>query len=222
MFCNAFILRTFPYSNSSLILKVFSEQHGVLSILAKGAKRLKSPYTAVLQILSEVKLDMAISAHSELHTLKTAEILHPDKNQQFLSTLTKNYALFSCISQDARWIESKLTLTPTDEGYKTHSELSENVSLNSFYPPLYKLFKEYLCNVSAQFNPELLSLVFKIRFIALLGTFPANALLKTTESIHNEILATLQLPWEELPNFTPSVATQNLLRNIINRERITQ
>ena len=43
-----FILQTRPYTESSLLLEVFTREHGCLSLLAKGVRRLKSPLRAAL------------------------------------------------------------------------------------------------------------------------------------------------------------------------------
>ena len=43
-----YILQTRPYTESSLLLEVFTREHGCLSLLAKGVRRMKSPLRAAL------------------------------------------------------------------------------------------------------------------------------------------------------------------------------
>jgi DNA repair protein RecO (recombination protein O) len=69
----AFILHSRPYRNTSLLLEVFSAQHGRLSLLAKGARTPKSPLYAVLQPFHS--LFMSWGGRGELLVLYKAEAL---------------------------------------------------------------------------------------------------------------------------------------------------
>ena len=53
---SGFVLHTRPYSESSLLVDAFSLDHGRLTLLAKGARRLKSPYRGLLQPFQELSL----------------------------------------------------------------------------------------------------------------------------------------------------------------------
>ncbi|MDH4215716.1 MAG: recombination protein O N-terminal domain-containing protein, partial [Gallionella sp.] len=44
----AFVLHSYPFSETSLILDVFSRNHGRLPIMARGARRPKSSLRGVL------------------------------------------------------------------------------------------------------------------------------------------------------------------------------
>src|SRR3982750_1254339 len=44
-----FLLRKIPYSESSFILKVFTREHGLVSFMAKGAKRQNSRLHGLLE-----------------------------------------------------------------------------------------------------------------------------------------------------------------------------
>lgn len=50
----ALLLRRIPYGDTSLIVHLMTEEHGVLSLMAKGARRLKSPFRAALEPLYEL------------------------------------------------------------------------------------------------------------------------------------------------------------------------
>ncbi len=69
----AYILHSRPYRNTSLLLEVFSAQHGRLSMLAKGARTPKSPMYAVLQPFHT--LYMSWGGRGELSVLYKAEAL---------------------------------------------------------------------------------------------------------------------------------------------------
>lgn len=67
----AFVLHSYPYSETSLILDVFSQAHGRLSILARGARRPKSNLRGVLMSLQPVLLSWF--GKGEVRTLHSAE-----------------------------------------------------------------------------------------------------------------------------------------------------
>jgi len=49
---DAIILRTFPWSETSLIANMYTRDFGKLAVIAKGARRPKSPFEAALDLLS--------------------------------------------------------------------------------------------------------------------------------------------------------------------------
>ncbi len=66
-----FVLHSYPYKETSLIVDVFSRGHGRVSLVAKGAKRPHSRLRGVLQTFQP--LSVAWSGKSELRTLTGAE-----------------------------------------------------------------------------------------------------------------------------------------------------
>lgn len=66
-----FILHSRSYLESSLILDIFSREYGRLHLIAKGAKREKSPFSGLLQPYQ--RLLMAWRGKSELMTLTDVE-----------------------------------------------------------------------------------------------------------------------------------------------------
>ena len=67
----AFVLHARPYSETSLMLDMFFEQSGRLTILAKGARRKRSPLKGVLQPFTP--LLARYHGKGSLKTLLTAE-----------------------------------------------------------------------------------------------------------------------------------------------------
>lgn len=53
---NALLLRSIAYSDSSLILHCLTRQHGRISLMARGARRAKSPFRAALMPLYTLQL----------------------------------------------------------------------------------------------------------------------------------------------------------------------
>ena len=66
-----YVLHTYPYRETSLILQAWTEKHGRLGLVAKGARRPKSAQRAVLVPFQPLALDWF--GRGELRTLKTAE-----------------------------------------------------------------------------------------------------------------------------------------------------
>lgn len=66
-----FVLHSYPYKETSLIIDVFSRQYGRVALLAKGAKRPHSQLRGVLQTFQP--LTFSWSGKSELQTLTAAE-----------------------------------------------------------------------------------------------------------------------------------------------------
>jgi DNA repair protein RecO (recombination protein O) len=67
----AFVLHSYPYRETSLIIDVLSRDHGRVALVAKGAKRPHSALRGVLQTFQP--LSLAWSGKSEMRTLTGAE-----------------------------------------------------------------------------------------------------------------------------------------------------
>lgn len=68
------VLHTRPYRESSLLVELFTRDAGRLTVLAKGARRLKSPYRGTLRPF--ITLLLGWSGKGELPILTQAEALH--------------------------------------------------------------------------------------------------------------------------------------------------
>ena len=69
----SFVLHHYPWSESSLILEVFTRLHGRLVVMAKGVKRPTSSFRAVLLPLQP--LSLSLGGVNEILNLKSAEWL---------------------------------------------------------------------------------------------------------------------------------------------------
>lgn len=67
----AFVLHSYPYKETSLIVDVFSRDYGRIALIAKGAKRPHSKLRAVLQTFQP--LSVGWSGRAEVRTLTSAE-----------------------------------------------------------------------------------------------------------------------------------------------------
>jgi DNA repair protein RecO (recombination protein O) len=69
----AFVLHTRAYQETSLLVELLTEHAGRISVIAKGAKRLRSPLFACLHAFVPLWIDY--SGRGELFTLTHAERL---------------------------------------------------------------------------------------------------------------------------------------------------
>ena len=66
---DAVVLHTFPYGETSRIARLLTLEHGVQSVVAKGAMRPKSRMGSVLQVFNEGALRFYFKRQRDLHTL---------------------------------------------------------------------------------------------------------------------------------------------------------
>ena len=66
-----YVLHSYPYQETSLIIEVFTREFGRVAMVAKGAKRPHSPLRSVLMPFHSLTLDW--SGRADLKTLRTAE-----------------------------------------------------------------------------------------------------------------------------------------------------
>lgn len=97
----AFILHVRPYRETSALLSVLTEQYGCLSLIAKGARRPKSPHKGILQPFQQVSLQWKRSG--EMGTLYQAdliELIHPITQMARLSGFYLNELLYKLLPHE--------------------------------------------------------------------------------------------------------------------------
>ena len=116
------VLRTVDYSESSLIVTLFTRKHGIIAVIAKGAKRPKSKFAAlmvpgqVLEVVVYVKPTRSVQTLSEASYLLKLEQLRIDLDKIALATTTLelinqvlhenevNEPLFAFVVKFLRWL----------------------------------------------------------------------------------------------------------------------
>jgi DNA repair protein RecO (recombination protein O) len=71
----ALILQVFPYSDTSKILKLLCEAHGVRTVIAKGALRPRGRFGGVLEPFTEGEAQFWVKEGREMHTLGGFDLL---------------------------------------------------------------------------------------------------------------------------------------------------
>jgi DNA repair protein RecO len=72
--CNAFALQIVNYSDTTQIIKFFSDKFGHVDVIAKGSRNPKSPYYGVLQLLAEYEI-VIYKKENTLSLLKELSII---------------------------------------------------------------------------------------------------------------------------------------------------
>ena len=96
-----FILHSYPYKETSLIVDVFSRDHGRIALVAKGAKRPYSKLRGALQTFQPLSLSW--SGKAEVRTLITAEWiggLRPLEKSALLCGFYLNELLVKLLARD--------------------------------------------------------------------------------------------------------------------------
>jgi DNA repair protein RecO (recombination protein O) len=71
---DAIVLRIYPWSETSCIASILTRDHGKLSVLAKGARRPKSPFEAALDLLSFCRVVFLPKSGDALDLLTEAKL----------------------------------------------------------------------------------------------------------------------------------------------------
>jgi DNA repair protein RecO (recombination protein O) len=71
----ALVLQAFPYSETSKVLRLFTLEHGLRSVLAKGALRPRSRYGGVLEPFTEGTATFYLKEGRDLHTLSGFDLV---------------------------------------------------------------------------------------------------------------------------------------------------
>lgn len=96
-----YVLHSYHYRETSLILQVWTEKHGRMGLVAKGARRPRSAQRAVLVPFQPLTLDWF--GRGELRTLKTAEPTLPATpllGQSLMSAFYLNELLLKLTTRD--------------------------------------------------------------------------------------------------------------------------
>jgi len=97
----AFVLHRYPWSESSLVLEVFTRKSGRVALLAKGAKKPHSNFRSVLMPLQ--RLSLAYRGESEVRSLSKAEWIagHPlPKGEALLAGFYVNELILKLLARD--------------------------------------------------------------------------------------------------------------------------
>lgn len=121
----AIVLRVIDYSESSLIARLFTRTHGIVSVIAKGARKPKSKFAAflvpgqVLEVVFYMKQSRSVQTLSDVSFLLKLDSLRTDIEKMALVTITaelvnqvlheneQNEPLFLFLMKMLNWINGR-------------------------------------------------------------------------------------------------------------------
>jgi DNA repair protein RecO (recombination protein O) len=92
----ALVLQSFPYSETSKILRLYTWDHGMASVIAKGALRPRSKYGGVLEPFTEGVATFYYKYGRDLHTLSGFDLL---RSRQALGRSLAGFAGASLLAE---------------------------------------------------------------------------------------------------------------------------
>jgi DNA repair protein RecO (recombination protein O) len=92
----ALVLQSFPYSETSKVLRLYTLEHGLRSVMAKGALRPKSRYGGVLEPFTEGTATFYLKEGRDLHTLSGFDLV---RSRQGLGRSLVGFAGASLLSE---------------------------------------------------------------------------------------------------------------------------
>ncbi|WCJ59523.1 DNA repair protein RecO [Fontisphaera persica] len=175
------VLRSYPLTETSLIVHWLTSEAGHLATVAKGARRPKSPFRGKLDLFFKARFSFARSRRSDLHHLREVEV------QETHPALRQNYALLTQAVYAAALLERLIERdTPV--------------------PELFDLLESLLLALPQHPPAAHTMAAWELKLLAALGLGPdwhTASLSAGTRALLQHCLA---LPWEQLPrlNFSPA------------------
>lgn len=144
----AFVLRRIEFGDTSLILRLLTEKHGMVTVLAKGAHREKSPWLGMLDLPCWLEVEVKIHATREVQLLTDARLR--ESFPRLRKDLQRFYlALFAV-------------------------ELVEEAGQPAGAPEIFHLFRDFLLALDeGRVCPETLWISFELGFLEACGLRPA-------------------------------------------------
>ena len=134
-----------PFGETSKILNIITKEKGIIGVLAKGAKRLKSPIRSVSERFSYAKFNISYK-EDKLSTLINADIINPLKN----------------IKKDIKKVSYLNFL----------SELTEGVIKQNNDKKIYDLYLSAVLKIEEGFDEVVISNILELKYLAFLGARP--------------------------------------------------
>lgn len=141
------------YSESSKILKIFAKDYGIISVLAKGAKNIKSPFKEASNKLIYGEFDITYRTDA-MSTLVSASIIKIFKNivMDYHDLDRKMYAFYI-----------------TDLMNQVIKQDKDNKEINEAYD----IYLSSLYKIDEKLNPKIIYDIVKLKYLELLGVKPS-------------------------------------------------
>jgi DNA repair protein RecO (recombination protein O) len=143
----AIVLRAVPWSETSFVVTLFTRDFGRVSAIAKGARRLKSPFESSLDLLAKSHVVFIHKGHDTLDLLTEAKL-----SRRFRSGQIALLPLY------CGYYVAELLLSLTED----HQKLND----------LFEICDQTLIDLDSGFSPPELVLRFEMQLLRVLGHLP--------------------------------------------------
>ncbi len=185
------ILRTRPFTETSLIVNWLTPDLGRISTVAKGARRTKSPFRGKLDLFYEGDFSFQRSRRSELHTLR--EVVLRETNP----TLRQELGYLQQASYGATLIEQTTeTQTPL--------------------PEVYELFRGFIHALTKQPPKPRTVFAFELKLLEILGLAPDLAESKLPTEARALVASLTETDWEKLPELRATAPQANAIKQFLH------
>ena len=185
------ILRTRPFTETSLIVNWLTADLGRISTVAKGARRAKSPFRGKLDLFYEGDFSFHRSRRSELHTLR--EVVLRETNV----ALRQELRYLQQASYGAQLIEQTTeTQTPL--------------------PEVYELFLGFLHALPKQPPKPRTIFAFELKLLGILGLAPDFAERKLPAETRALMMALAETDWEDLGELRATAAQAGAIKQFLH------
>ena len=185
------ILRTRPFTETSLIVNWLTPEFGRISTVAKGARRTKSPFRGKLDLFYEGDFSFQRSRRSELHTLR--EVMLRETNTALRHELGYLHQASYCA----------MLLEQTTE---TQTPL----------PEIYELFFGFIHTLPKQPPKPRTIFAFELKLLHALGLSPDVEGSKLPAETRALVNALTETDWGNLPDLRATAAQARAVRQFLH------
>jgi DNA repair protein RecO (recombination protein O) len=185
------ILRTRPLTETSLIIHWLTPDFGRIATVAKGARRLKSPFLGKLDLFYLADFSFSRSRRSDLHTLREVSLreTHGALRQDICRLRQATYA--------AVFVE---------QATETETPL----------PAIFELMREFLTCLCRQKSAPQIVLAFELKLLHELGLKPDLRETKLTPGAKQIVRALTRADWPAGLRLKPTPAQADELRQFLH------
>lgn len=186
------ILRTRPFTETSLIVEWLTPEAGRISTIAKGARRAKSPLRGKLDLFYEAEFSFTRSRRSELHTLSEVILreTHPSLRRELAYVRQASY----CAELITQTTEKETPL-----------------------PAVHELMRSFLAALTNHPSQPRNIYAFELKLLGELGLQPDMEESRMKAETRKLVEALTQSNWQEISELKASAAQATELRQFLHR-----
>jgi DNA repair protein RecO (recombination protein O) len=169
------VLRYHPFSETSLIVRWLTRDHGRIDTIARGALRPKSPLRGRLDLFYLAEFTFARNRRSELHSLHDLRLLDT------YAPLRADLARLRLASYASALVTQTTEIGPP-------------------LPEIFSLLHGFLQHLASHSAKPLLSIAFEMKLLAALGHEPGPDELRLSLTARTIVRECRSADWQQLPD----------------------